>query len=219
MRAGAGMSLWMSYSARAVAGAPLSGMNRADSLRLLRSTCVSMRRLDGDAPTTVSDSKWPNSWRESTFFGRSVIGTRIGMRGPLALLPFERVRCRLPRGRYCLRSNALCGFAWIHWWRHSWLIAHMRVGRAIRPSACPSILSGVHPFLSASMTHASSGEYAMRIGLRDLAGALLGLPLRGHGRVERTATSTRPSSTVSACRGGRTRSRRTRTTGRVSARG
>ena len=32
MRAGAGMSLWMSYSARAVAGAPLSGMNRANSL-------------------------------------------------------------------------------------------------------------------------------------------------------------------------------------------
>ena len=55
MRAGAGMSLWMSYSARAVAGAPLSGMNRANSLRLLRSTCVSIQRLDGDAPTTVSD--------------------------------------------------------------------------------------------------------------------------------------------------------------------
>ena len=34
MRAGAGMSLWMSYSARAVAGAPLSGMNRANSLRV-----------------------------------------------------------------------------------------------------------------------------------------------------------------------------------------
>lgn len=155
----------MSYSARAVAGAPLSGMNRADSLRLLRSTCVSMRRLDGDAPTTVSDSKWPNSWRESTFFGRSVIGTRIGMRGPLALLPFERVRCRLPRGRYCLRSNALCGFAWIHWWRHAWLIlicgssGHSTFSR-------PSILSGVHPFLSASMTHAGNGEYAMRMGLR-----------------------------------------------------
>ena len=50
-------------------------------------------------------------WRESTFFGRSVIGTRIGMRGPLAFLPFERVRCRLLRGRYRLRPNALCGFA------------------------------------------------------------------------------------------------------------
>lgn len=30
----------------------------------------------------------------------------------------------------------------------------------------PSILSGVHPFLSASMTHAGNGEYAMRMGLR-----------------------------------------------------
>ena len=56
MRAGAGMSLWMSYSARAVAGAPLSGMNRANSLRLLRSTCVSIQRLDGAESTAVSDS-------------------------------------------------------------------------------------------------------------------------------------------------------------------
>lgn len=94
-----------------------------------------------------------------------MIGTRIGMRGPLALLPFERVRCRLPRGRYCLRSNALCGFAWIHWWRHAWLIlicgssGHSTFSR-------PSILSGVHPFLSASMTYAGNGEYAMRMGLR-----------------------------------------------------
>ena len=42
--------------ARAVAGAPLSGMNRANSLRLLRSTCVSIQRLDGAEPTAVSDS-------------------------------------------------------------------------------------------------------------------------------------------------------------------
>lgn len=56
MRAGAGMSLWMSYSARAVAGTPLSGMNRANSLRLLRPTCVSIQRLDGAEPTAVSDS-------------------------------------------------------------------------------------------------------------------------------------------------------------------
>lgn len=54
--AGAGMSLWMSYSARAVAGAPLSGMNRANRRRLLRSTCVSMHRFEGAVPTTVSDS-------------------------------------------------------------------------------------------------------------------------------------------------------------------
>ena len=45
-----------SYSARAVASALLSGTNLANSLRLLRSTCVSMHRLDGEAPTTVSDS-------------------------------------------------------------------------------------------------------------------------------------------------------------------
>lgn len=32
----------------------------------------------------------------------------------------------------------------------------------------PSMRSGVHPFLSASMTHAGSGSYAMRRGLRDL---------------------------------------------------
>lgn len=44
-----------SYSARAVASALLSGTNLANSLRLLRSTCVSMHRLDGEAPTTVSD--------------------------------------------------------------------------------------------------------------------------------------------------------------------
>lgn len=31
----------------------------------------------------------------------------------------------------------------------------------------PSIPSGVLPFRRASMTHASSGEYAMRRGLRD----------------------------------------------------
>ena len=28
--------------------------------------------------------------------------------------------------------------------------------------------SGVQPFLRASMTHVSSGSYAMRMGLRDL---------------------------------------------------
>ena len=56
MRAGAGMSLWMPYSARAVAGALVSSMKRANGLRLLRSTCVSMRRFDGAAPMTVSDS-------------------------------------------------------------------------------------------------------------------------------------------------------------------
>ena len=100
-----------SYSARAVASALLSGTNLANSLRLLRSTCVSMHRLDGEAPTTVSDSSWPNSRRESTHLGLSAIGTRIGMRDPFDLLPLARVRCRLPRGRYCLRSNALRGLA------------------------------------------------------------------------------------------------------------
>ena len=32
----------------------------------------------------------------------------------------------------------------------------------------PSMRSGVQPFLRASMTHVSSGSYAMRMGLRDL---------------------------------------------------
>ena len=41
------------------------------------------------------------------------------------------------------------------------------------------------PFLSASMTHSSSGSYAMRMGLRGWR-MRLGLPLRGHRRVERT---------------------------------
>ena len=54
--------------------------------------------------------------------GRLAMGTRIGMRGPFDLPPLARVRCRLPRGRYRLRSNALRGLARIHWWRHSWLI-------------------------------------------------------------------------------------------------
>ena len=46
----------MSYSARAVASSLLSSMKRANSLRLLRSTCVSMHRFVGAEPMTVSDS-------------------------------------------------------------------------------------------------------------------------------------------------------------------
>ena len=59
-------------------------------------------------------------------------------------------------GRYRLRSNALCDFAWIHRWRHSWLIL-MRGSAGHSTFSRPSILSGVHPFLSASMTHAGNG--------------------------------------------------------------
>ena len=86
-------------------------MKRANRRRLLRSTCVSMHRFEGAVPMTVSDSKWPNSCRESTRLGRWAIGTRIGMRGPFGLLPLARVRRRLPLGRYCLRSRILCGLA------------------------------------------------------------------------------------------------------------
>jgi len=46
-----------------------------------------MQRLDGAAPTTVSDSKWPNPFLDPTASGRSAMGTRIGMRGPFAFLP------------------------------------------------------------------------------------------------------------------------------------
>lgn len=101
----------MSYSARAVANALLSGTKRANRRRLLRSTCVSMHRFDGAAPTIVSDSKWPNPRLDMTLLGRSDIGTRIGMREPFALRPLARVRCRLPRGRYWRRSNACCALA------------------------------------------------------------------------------------------------------------
>ncbi len=87
-RAAGGMSLKISYSALAVADALLSSTSRANSLRLLRSTCVFMQRLDGAAPTTVSDSKWPNPFLDPTASGRSAMGTRIGMRGPFAFLPF-----------------------------------------------------------------------------------------------------------------------------------
>ena len=82
MRARGGRSLWISYSARAVAMALLSGTRRANGLRLLRSTCVSMHTREGAAPITVSDSRWPNCPREYTVFGRCEMGTRIGMRGP-----------------------------------------------------------------------------------------------------------------------------------------
>ena len=105
----------MSHSAPAVSPALLSLTNRANSPRLLRSTCVSTQRFDGAVPTAVSDSKWPNPRRESTRFGLSPMGARIGMRGLSDLLPLARVRCRLPLGRYRLRSDAFCGLAWIHW--------------------------------------------------------------------------------------------------------
>ncbi len=97
MRARGGRSLWISYSARAVAMALLSGTRRANGLRLLRSTCVSMHARDGAAPTIVSDSQWPNCPRESTVFGRCEMDTRMGMRGPLTLRPFRLARCFLPR--------------------------------------------------------------------------------------------------------------------------
>ena len=51
MRTAGGMPLRISYSARAVADALLSSTSRANGLRLLRSTCVSMQLLDGAAPT------------------------------------------------------------------------------------------------------------------------------------------------------------------------
>ncbi len=110
-RAAGGMPLNISYSALAVADALLSSTSRANSLRLLRSTCVFMQRLDGAAPTTVSDSKWPNPFLDPTASGRSVMGTRIGMRGPFAFLPFFLVRRFLPRARYWRRSSARCGLA------------------------------------------------------------------------------------------------------------
>lgn len=94
-----------------MADALLSSTSRANSLRLLRSTCVFMQRLDGAAPTTVSDSKWPNPFLDPTASGRSAMGTRIGMRGPFAFLPFFLVRRFLPRARYWRRSSARCGLA------------------------------------------------------------------------------------------------------------
>ena len=113
------------------------------------------------------------------------MGTRIGMRDPFDLPPLARVRCRLPRGRYRLRSNALRGLARIHWWRHSWLILICgSAGRSTfsRPSmqfGCPSLAQRVHdPFEQRVVRHAH--------GLAWLSGALFGLVLRGHGRVERT---------------------------------
>ena len=77
------MSLKISHSALAVAAALLSSTSLANSLRLLRSTCVFMQRFDGVVPITVSDSKWPNCLLESTASGLSAMGTRIGMRTPL----------------------------------------------------------------------------------------------------------------------------------------
>ena len=107
------------------------------------------------------------------------------MRDPFDLPPLARVRCRLPRGRYRLRSNALRGLARIHWWRHSWLI--LICGSAGHSTfSRPSMSSGVHPLRSVSMTHSSSGSYAMRMGLRGCRARCFGLVLRGHGRVERT---------------------------------
>ena len=93
------------------------------------------------------------------------MGARIGMRGPFDLLPLARVRCRLPLGGYRLRSNALRGFAQIHRQRHSWP-TRMRGSDGRSAFNPPSTLSGVHPLRRASMTHASSGEYAMRPGFR-----------------------------------------------------
>lgn len=110
-------------------GRRLSSMKRANGLRLLRSACVSMRRLDGDAPTAVSDSKWPNSRRGSTRLGLSAIGTRIGMRGPFDLLPLALVRCRLPLGGYCLRSQRLLRFRVDPLVEALVADAHARVGR------------------------------------------------------------------------------------------
>ena len=89
----------------------LSGTRRANGLRLLRSTCVSMHTREGAAPITVSDSQWPNSLRESTALGRWPMSTRMGMRGPLTLRPFRLARRFLPRGRYWRRSRSRWGFA------------------------------------------------------------------------------------------------------------
>lgn len=53
--------------------------------------------------------------------------------------------------------------------------------------------SGVHPLRSAVMTHASSGSYAMRLGLRGSRARCSALrALRGHRRIERTAARPRP---------------------------
>ena len=58
-----------------------------------------------------TDSKWPNPFLDPTASGRSAMGTRIGMRGPFAFLPFFLVRRFLPRARYWRRSSARCGLA------------------------------------------------------------------------------------------------------------
>ena len=110
------------------------------------------------------------------------MGTRIGMRGPFDLPPLARVRCRLPRGRYRVQCPARLGVdplveAFVAY-------PHMRVGRPfdLQPSldefGRPSLAQRVHdPFEQRVVRHAH--------GLARLAGALFGLALRGHRRVER----------------------------------
>ena len=110
------------------------------------------------------------------------MGTRIGMRGPFDLPPLARVRCRLPRGRYRVQCPARLGVdplveAFV-------ADPHMRVGRPfdLQPSldefGRPSLAQRVHdPFEQRVVRHAH--------GLARLAGALFGLALRGHRRVER----------------------------------
>ena len=94
-----------------MADALWSATSRANSLRLRRATGVFMQRLDGAAPTTVSESKWPNPGLVPPASGRSEMGTSLGTRGPGAFLPFLLVRRFLPPAGYGRRSSARCGFA------------------------------------------------------------------------------------------------------------
>lgn len=184
-RAAGGMSLKISYSALAVADALLSSTSRANSLRLLRSTCVFMQRLDGAAPTTVSDSKWPNPFLDPTASGRSAMGTRIGMRGPFAFLPFFLVRRFLPRARYWRRFQRPLRLGVDPLVEALVADAHRRVAGVLglQPSldqfrAPPPAQRVKHPGAQRARIHATR--------FPGLAPTPVGLSLRGRRRIERT---------------------------------
>lgn len=82
----------------------------------------------------------------------------------------------------------------------------------------PSILLGVHPLLSASMTRESGGGYAMRVGLRGRRARCSAFLRAAMAEWNGLDVPTRPSSSGAAVRDDTSRSRWTRTTGRVSAR-
>ena len=177
-----------------------------------------MHTREGAAPITVSDSQWPNSLRESTAPGSLADVHAHGDARPpdLASLPSGAA---LPAPRQVLAQVQVALGPGVDPLVEAFVAdPHHGVVRGAPASACPRSARGsIHGAARPSPTGAAGPSPCDAVcGTRGASGRPSAAP---RGRSRTAWTSTGRSSAVSAGTGGTIRSRWTRTTVPVSARG